>query len=277
MLLLSFVIGSLLSACSAKGRIVTLIKEDYCFPIEDDLGGDIRRGRLERLQAHGEAGRQALRQVASEEGENQACALAYLCTLGDQHAVPIALELMRPSAPVPVQENALSCLGLTGDPSFVDEIAPFLHSPVRSVWFTAVGSMAMIDDPRAGLLLRDVLAHPEHDHSQQVVIRALAQQKDIDAIPLILDEDSPPEANDLVRYEIVAALSSLDAIGTYRDALEVVSRIGTKATRVAALEAIWNSLQGQLSVLPFRKDKDEERRALEKAIEEVKQTHRAER
>jgi hypothetical protein len=105
----------------------------------------------------------------------------------------------------------------------------------------------------------------------------LAQQKDMDAIPVILEEDKRSEANDLVRYEIVAALSTIDAFGTFRDALEVASRIKTKPTRVDAIEAVWNGLQGQLSALPFNRDRDEERAAIERAIEEVKRRHRAER
>ena len=271
------VVGASLFACSTTGKIVKLIEEDYCFPIEDDLGGDIQRGRLKRLKAHGEAGRRALLRVASRAGKHQGCALAYLCILQDPRALPLALEVLRPDGPVRVQEVALSCLGSGGDPKVIDNIEPFLHSQLPTVRQVAVESLAMINDPRARALLRDLLAHPEYDYFQQIVIRALARLKDKEAIPLILEEDKRSEANDLVRYEIVAALSSIDAIGTFQDALDVVSRIETKATRVDALEAIWNGLQGQLSVLPFHKQFDEERRALEKAIEEVKRRHRAER
>ena len=271
-------IGLALSACSAKGRIVRLIDEDYCFPIEDDFGGDIQRGRLERLKAHGVAGRRALLQVASKQGEHQACALAYLCTLADERAVPLALDfLRRGDASIPVQENALTCLGATRDLEFIDEIEPYLHSPVHTVRQLAVEAMAMINHIRARALLRNILAHPEYDHFQHVVVRALAWQKDEEAIPLILEEDKRPEANDLVRYEIVAALSAINAIDTFREALDVASRIKTKPTRVDALEAIWNGLQGQLSALPFNRDRDEERAAIERAIEELKRRHRAER
>jgi HEAT repeat protein len=274
---LLWLISVAVSGCSTRAQIIKEIEEDYCFPLEDDFGGDIQRGRLERLRARGEEGRRALRQVASKEGKDQDCALAYLCILEDPQAVPMALQLLQPDAGVRVQEVALSCLGATRNPKFIDEMEPYLRSPTSTVRQLAVEGLAMIDDVKVRVLLRDLLAHPEYDYSQQIVIRALAQQKDMDAIPVILEEDKRSEANDLVRYEIVAALSTIDAFGTFRDALEVASRIKTKPTRVDAIEAVWNGLQGQLSALPFNRDRDEERAAIERAIEEVKRRHRAER
>lgn len=261
--------------CSSNARFVRQINEEYCLPLDDDYG-DIRDRHFEELRASGEAGRHALLEVASSDGPNRGCALAYLCAFQDSRALSLSVEILSDGhASADVLMNALGCLGSTRDPRFLDAIRPYLRSPVSSVAQFAVGAVASIGDERARAVLRDLLVRPEHDHFQHIVLRALAQLKDREAVPLILTQDESPETNDLVRYEIVAALGAIDAIGTFTEALDIVRRINTKATRVAALESVWRGLQEQLASLPD--GPSEERAAIEKAIEEVKRQHREQR
>lgn len=264
-----------LGACSSGSSIVQRINEQYCRILDDDYG-DIRKRHFEELRASGENGRRALIEVAGSESPNRACAVMYLCALGDMRGLTLTRDILRDGDAKPdVLMNALSCVGSSRDPLYIEEIRPYLSNSDPGVSQFAVGALANIDDERARSLLRDLLAEPEHDYFQQVVIRGLAQLRDREAIPLIRKEANRPETNDLVRFESVVALAAIDAMSTLADTLELVPSIKTKATRISALESVWRALQVQLASLP--QDASAERRAVENAIEEVKRRHDQER
>ena len=256
-------------ACSAKKDIVKLVETDYCYPLEDDYDGSIMQGRRERLSAHGEAGERALLKLVREGGEVQACALGYLCEFRDRRAIPLSVQLLKEDASdVDTLKTALGCLGQTGDTQFIRNIQPYLRSSKINVSLAAVRSLAMIDDESVRVLLRDLLVRPEHAHFQHHVIEALAHLRDTEAVPLLLEEEKKPETNSPVRREIVEALTTIDAIGTFEELLEIVLKIKRRRSRLRALEYVIGGLEGQLASLP--EDAHEERSKIEKAIEEVK-------
>lgn len=260
--------ASWFAACSARPGIVKQINEEYCRPLDDGYG-DTRKRHLDELQKSGEKGRQALLQVARTEGPNRGCALMYLCAFDDPRGLAAAREVLQQGDAAPdVLMNALGCVGASRNPLFIEEIRPYLRNSVQSVSQFAVNALASIEDEQARALLRNLLEEPEHEYFEQVVIRALAQLRDREAVALIVETAAQPNANDLVRFESVSALASIDASGTLEESLSLVRNIETGATRVSALEAVWRGLQSQLASLPV--DANQERTSIELSIEDVK-------
>jgi hypothetical protein len=196
---------------------------------------------LEKLQALGEPGLQALEILAKLNDSTGVNALRYLRQLEDPRALPIARQvLVDPAANERRVCGALLVVDSFADSASLDRVLELFRTGSADVRERAAAALGSIGDARGLTALRAALTDPAYDDLGSTVVEAvgvLGHEAAVDPLLALGREEDPSGILDKV-------IASLADIGTPRSrgaAMDLLNRMPVDDTRGRLVEHVFRS------------------------------------
>lgn len=217
---------------AVDSQIESRILQGFCGIISDDpdLPGQLLNG----MKALGEPGRAALLAMAARGREKPAgreCAWNYLLDLKERRAISLLRPVLNdPKEPTRTRAHAALVLGHLNDTSVVDSTVRLLKEDPSDplAGGMTIRALAEIDSDAARSALRAMFQTPELSAWSGALVEAVGRQRDVQALPLIIEDVRRQGGGDSVGREAAAALARIGTADSLVSMEAVVGGIGIK-------------------------------------------------